>query len=95
MGHKNVHFNARAYIDIMYLDGRPVLHIFDEANRFSGDRFLTKVFTENVWEVILLCWSSVYTGLPRNTIVDEGSQFRNFFAELTALHKVNLEKSGI
>ena len=74
---------------------RAVLHIVDEATRFSAARFLTKVSTENVWDAILLCWSSVYTGLPQNIMVDEGSQFRNLFAELTALHEVNLEKSGI
>ena len=90
MGHEGVRFNARAYIDIMYLDGRAVLHIVDEAIRFSTARFLTKVSTENVWEAILLCWSSAYTSLPQNTMVDEGSQFRNVFAELTALNEVNL-----
>ena len=41
-GHANIRFNARAYIDIMYLDGRPVLHIFDEGTRISAERFLPK-----------------------------------------------------
>ena len=74
MGHEDVRFNARAYIDIMYLDGRPVLHIVDEATRFSAARFLPKTTTDAVWEAIIMCWSSVYTGLPHYIMVDA----RNF-----------------
>ena len=44
--HENVRFNARAYIDIMYLDSNPVLHIVDEAMRFSAARFLPKAPTD-------------------------------------------------
>ena len=95
IGHENVRFNARALIDIMYLDGKPALHIVDEVTRFSAARFLAKMSTEAVQEAIVLCWSSVYTGLPDNIIVDEGSQFRKLFAELAVLHDVNLEKSGV
>ena len=69
-GHENVRFNAFAYIDIMYLDGRPVLHIVDEATRFSAARFLPKTTTD-------------------------ASQFRKIFAELSALHDVELLKSDI
>jgi len=85
----------QAYIDIMYLEGRPVLHIVDAATRFSAARFLTKVSTESVWEAIIMCWSSVYTGLPHCIRVDEGTQFRKIFAELSALHDVEIKKSGI
>ncbi len=57
----------------MYLDGRPVQHIVDEATRFSSVRFLTQVTTESVSDAIILCWSSVYIGLAQNFMVDEGS----------------------
>ncbi len=95
IGHENVRFNARAYIDVMYLDGKPVLHIVDEATRFSAAKFLTKMSTETVWEALIMCWSSVYTGLPDNIAVDEGSQFRKIFAELSVIHGVNVEQSGV
>ena len=64
IGHENIQFNARAYINIMYLDGKPALHIVDEATRFSAARFLSKISTDAVWEALILCWSSVYAGLP-------------------------------
>ena len=37
----------------------------------------------------------MYTGLPDKIIVDEAFQFRKIFAELAALHDVNIEKSGV
>ena len=95
LGHANVRFNAKSFIDIMYLDGRPVLHIVDEATRFSAARFVPKVSTDVIWDAIVLCWSTVYTGLPHTFAVDEGSQFRKIFAELSVLHQVNIHKSGI
>ena len=92
---QNVRFNARAYIDTAYLDGKPALDIVDGATRFSAARFQTKITTEAVCEAIMLCWSSLYTGLPNNIMVDEGSRFRKIFAELAPLDEVNLSKSGI
>ena len=47
----------------MYFDGKPVLQIVAEVTRFFADRFLMKISTESVWETIVLCSSSVYTGL--------------------------------
>ena len=79
----------------MYLDGHPVLHMVDEATRFSSARFLPKVSTDAVWDAIVLCWSSVYTGFSYTIAVDEVSQFRKVFAELTAIHDVNVQKSGV
>ena len=73
----------------------PSFHIVDEATRFSAARFLPKVSTDAVWDSLILCWSSVYTGLPHHVMVDEGSQFCKIFAELSALHDVKLEQSGV
>ena len=48
--------------------------------------FSEKVTTDAVWEALVLCWLSVYTGLLNCFRVDEGAQFRKIFAELSALH---------
>ena len=45
-------FNARSYVDIMYLDGRTVINIVDEATSFSTARFLPNVSTDSVWDTI-------------------------------------------
>ena len=94
LGQEDLRFNAEAFIHIMYLDGRPVLHLFDAATRFSAARFPPKISTESVWETIIMCWYSVYTGLPHCIRVDDGSQFRKIFAELASLHQVEIKKSG-
>ena len=33
---KSTKFNEKAYLDIMYMDSKPVLHLVDEATRFSA-----------------------------------------------------------
>ena len=95
MGHENVRHNARACTDVMYLDGKPVLHIVDEATRFSAARFLPRMSTDAIWDSIVLCRPRVYTGLPDKIMVDEGSQFHKIFAELASLHDFYIEKSGV
>ncbi len=54
IGRENVRFNAEVYIDIMYIDGGPVLHIVDAATPFSAT-FLLNVTSDAVWEVVILC----------------------------------------
>ncbi len=56
IGQKNVRFNARAYIDIMQRDGKPVWHFIDEATRFSAARFLPRISTDSIWDAIIMCW---------------------------------------
>ena len=78
----------------MYLDGRLVIHIVDRSNRFSAAHFLKRMTTDAVWEAIALCSSSVFTGLPQCIMVHKGVQFRNIFAESTAIHDIKLERNG-
>ena len=73
IGLEDVMFKVEAYLDVMYLDSRPVLYTVDVATRFSATRFLQKVGTEAVWESIIMCRSSAYTDLPHGMSVDEGS----------------------
>ncbi len=44
----------------MYLDRKPVLHIVDEENRFSADRFLPRISIASIWDATIICWYSVY-----------------------------------
>ena len=58
-GTENVRFNERIMMDIMYIDRKPVLHIVDEATKFSAARFLSTVSTESIWSAILGCRASI------------------------------------
>ena len=61
-------------MDLIHIEDNYVLHLVDEATRFSAAKFVGKrVTTEKVWEAIIQCWSSVYTGMPHTIAVDEGT----------------------
>ena len=47
-GAEEVRFNERVLMDIMYIGSRPVLHVVDEATRFSAARFLPDAQTETI-----------------------------------------------
>ena len=68
-------FNHTLAVDVMYLDGRPVLHAVDEATHFCSAIFLRKVSAEETWKALLRCWSRVYLGHPDRIRVDQGSNF--------------------
>ena len=94
-GAEHVQFNERLLIDIMYLVGKPVIHIVDEGTRFSAARFLDNVSTVSLWSAILEFCATVYTGLPRKILVDQGSQFGDLFISLGALSNVEVQRTGI
>ena len=39
IGAEDLQFNEEIYMDIMYIDHKPILHIVDAATRFSADLF--------------------------------------------------------
>ena len=56
LGAENVKLNERLQLDVMFLDGKPVLHIVDEGTKFSAARFLpTDQSTKTIWSTILKC----------------------------------------
>lgn len=90
MGTEDVRFNQRFYMDIISLDGIPVLHLVDEATHFSSARS-----RKNTWENIIDCWSIVYTGLTHTFIVDPRSRFRDTFDYIAAFSNVYVNQAGV
>lgn len=45
-------FNYSVIIDILFLDGKPVLHVVDSATAFQGARFLPNVSAKTTWEAL-------------------------------------------
>ena len=95
MGAENVKFNERLMMDIMYLDGQPVLHIVDEGTRFSAAKFLEDLSAKSVWFAFCECWSNVYTGLPHKFLVDQGSSFMGVFVNIASLTGVEVQRTGV
>ena len=92
---KNLRFNERILLDILYIEGRPVLQIVDEATKFSAARFLPDVSTKTIWKTILECWATIYTGLPNRILADQGSSFGRLFVSIGAISGVKVEHTGI
>lgn len=94
-GSGNVRFNERIIIDIMYIDGDPILHIVDEGTHFSAARFLPNARTDTIWSTILSSWSAIYTGMPHRILVDQGSAFGDPFMHLARISGVEVQRTGI
>ncbi len=61
-GAEDVRFNERVFIDIIYIDVSPVLHMVDEGTRFNAASFLSNASTSAVCSAMLKCWATLYTG---------------------------------
>ncbi len=79
------HGCQRHITDVMYLDGKPVLHAVEEGTRFFSAQFLKYESTKTVWETFLDFWVSMYAGLPHAILVDQGSCFARASATIGAL----------
>jgi hypothetical protein len=68
-------FNFEVIIDVMYLDGKPVLQVVDAATSFQAARFLKDMSAKNAWETLRLCWIDTYQGPPDYIAHDAGKNF--------------------
>ncbi|EDU46201.1 conserved hypothetical protein [Pyrenophora tritici-repentis Pt-1C-BFP] len=58
-------FNFEILVDVMYLSGKPVLHVIDSATTFNGARFLPSMSAKDTWEALRLLWIDTYQGAAR------------------------------
>jgi len=50
---EDLNFNAVIVVDIIYLEGKPVLHIVDTATSFQNARFLFRnTSTKAIWQAL-------------------------------------------
>ena len=94
-GAENVRFNERVFIDIMYIDSDTVLHTVDEGTRFGAARFLSDASTKTIWKAIAEFWALIYTGLPDQMLVDQGSAFGDTFISIVAASNVFVERTAV
>ena len=73
--HDEKEFNHTIYVDVFYLNGRPVLHVVDEATKYQAARWLSSVSAAAIWQSLRLCWIDVYIGPPDIIAHDAGKGF--------------------
>ena len=71
----DIEFNYNIVVDIMYISGKPLLHVVDEATRFQTGRWLQNVSAKHTWEALKLCWIDSYLGPPDLITSDAGKNF--------------------
>jgi hypothetical protein len=82
----DITFNREVALDIMYLNGRPALHIVDMDTHFHAASFLRSVSTDDVWDAIIRNWANTYAGFPESMLTDQGSQLMSARFKEFALH---------
>lgn len=71
----DIDFNYNVIVDILYIQGKPVLHLVDEATRFQAGRWLKDISANHVWDQLRACWIDTYLGPPDLISADAGKQF--------------------
>lgn len=72
---EDMNFNYSIQVDVMYLDGKPVLHVVDQATAFQAGKFLPSMSAKHAWDTLRLCWIDAYQGPPDYIVSDSGTNF--------------------
>ena len=68
-------FNYTVIIDVMYLDGKPVLQVVDSSTSFQAAKFLKDMSAKTAWDTLRMCWINTYQGPPDYLVHDAGRNF--------------------
>ena len=73
---------------MFYIDGKPILHVVDEATYYQAACWLGKTTADALQEALRLCWIDVYLGPPDLIVHDAGKNFmaKAFKANADQLH---------
>lgn len=71
----------------MYIEGRVVPHIIDEATRYNAARWLPNLSAKTTWDTLRMAWIDTYLGPPDFIVTDAGKNFvsKEFSQFTTAL----------
>ena len=72
---KDVDFNYKIIMDVMYLDRKPVLYMVDVATAFQAGRFLNNMSAKDIWKTLRQCWIDTYLGPPEIVTYDASINF--------------------
>ena len=88
-------FNEEVTLELMWLEGKAILHFADCHTRFNSASQLKGRNVGYLWEAFIKCWSGLYTGYPRKVLVDQGSAFTSIrWKRLCDIVGTELQLSG-
>lgn len=92
----DLRFNRVILVDLMYLDGRSVMHIVDKDTLFSAAAFTNGERLEVLWRLHSAAWAQAYAGHPQLMHVDQAPQFTSpIWQGLCNSARIELVKSGV
>ncbi len=68
-------FNHTAFVDVTHIDGKPALHVLDEATPYQRGIRLPEMTVEATWRALNLCRIDVYIGRTDVIAHDAGKHF--------------------
>ncbi|XDG08264.1 hypothetical protein ABKA04_007879 [Annulohypoxylon sp. FPYF3050] len=71
----DIDFNHSIYVDVMYLKGKPVLHVLDKATTYQAAKFMRDMTAKHTWDTLRFLWIDTYLGPPDNLVFDAGTNF--------------------
>lgn len=95
LGPDRIVFNHELAMDLMWLEGNPVLHVIDTHTHFQNATVLRSKRSEDIWAAFVECWASLYVGYPRVIRLDQEASFRaTVFDDLATANGIELRFSG-
>ena len=70
-------FNHTIFVDILYIQSKPILHVVDEGTRYQTGRWLRNIGAKHTWDTLRECWIDTYLGPPEQITADIGSNFKS------------------
>ena len=91
-----VRFNYEVAVDLMWLQGNPLLHIVETHTDYQNAVLFKGKSWQDIWNAIVEGWASVYLGYPNPIRADSGSAFPSkFWKGVTTLQGNNVEISWV
>lgn len=89
-------FNMELAIDLMWLSGRPVMHIIDTHTLYQTGEFVKYKSAADLWDTVIRCWAKILIGYPNNIRIYYETAFDSEEFRRTAIEAgVALQFSGV
>ena len=70
-------FNYFIFVNIIYINRNPILHVIDKATRFQAVKWLHNISTKHTWDTLWLCWINTYIRPPNYITYNAKKNFTN------------------
>lgn len=89
-------FNEEVAVDLVWLEGRPVLHLVDTHTHLQGAAMLRSKNADYIWSAFMEYWVSLHLGYPHLVRVGhESTMSSDVFRRNAAVNGIVLQFSGI